>query len=87
LVLSDTVGLLKNKLGGRPAYFDYKNDILLFISFEAMKNFYGGTLIGIAPANIGFRLDMNEVHNNVERVAIVTSLGNNSQASIQSLGW
>jgi hypothetical protein len=73
----------KEQLGGRPAYFNYKNDILLFDSFIALNHFYGGTLINMSSPATGFCYDMNEVHRNVQQVAISPG----SQGPLHIIGW
>lgn len=60
------------QLGGRPIRFNFKMDILYFECPTAMVSFYGGTLPMFNPELqvFGFRLDMSEIHNKVQHVAI-----------------
>lgn len=73
----------KEQLGGNAVYFDYNNDVLLFTSFNALRHFYGGTLMYISSAAFGFRYDMNEVHRNVQQVAIAHA----SNSCAQIIAW
>ncbi|CZR52641.1 uncharacterized protein PAC_02518 [Phialocephala subalpina] len=60
------------QLGGRPIRFNFSRDILYFESPNAMINFYGGTLpmFNVELDVYGFSEDMNEVHDNVQHVAV-----------------
>ncbi|KAF8854513.1 hypothetical protein BDZ45DRAFT_676895 [Acephala macrosclerotiorum] len=60
------------QLCGRPIRFNFSRDILYFESPNAMINFYGGTLpmFNMELDVYGFSIDMNEVHNKVQHVAV-----------------
>jgi hypothetical protein len=89
---SRAVGLKKysiafrEQLCGKPVLFDYEKDVLLFTSKAAFLHFYGGTVIGLSPASVGFRYDMNEVHRKVRHLAIA---GENATytTGVNPMGW